>query len=295
MLTVTTAERIRMPTPRILLLLLSISFLVVVVRAVDLSLETFLSLGDQSLSQDDNGQAIEYYQQGVSLLSENDSIITALSLQTNLGTALSSVGREEEAAEAYRKAVLTYREGIDDIVDNVVKSDAAGIAAQASFFLGLAYQDLGEPQKAADAYAYANTLDPFHWASLANLGAVLHDELRKHDDALLAYNKAFEILTQIEIEPTDAPAEPRFILSQLQYRIGLVINHDPNRKCAMLDDPSKEVSCREMAANAFSLATQYDPDNESAKHMLATVTADATMKRASNVFIKSLFDDYAHK
>jgi predicted TPR repeat methyltransferase len=50
-----------------------------------------------------------------------------------------------------------------------------------------------------------------------------------------------------------------------------------------------------MAANAFSLAMQYDPDNESAKHMLATVTADATMKRASNVYVKSLFDDYAHK
>jgi tetratricopeptide (TPR) repeat protein len=290
----TTAGHFRMPMSRSLLLLISFSFLVFT-RAVDLPLQTFLSLGDQSLSEDDIGKAIEYYQRGVSLLSEDDSIITALSLQTNLGTALSTLGREEEAVEAYRKAVMTYRKGIDDIVDNLVKGDAAGIAAQSSFFLGMAYQDLGEPQKAADAYAYANTLDPFHWASLANLGAVLHDELRKHDDALLAYNKAFEILTQSEIEPTDAPAEPRFILSQLQYRIGLVINHDPNRKCAMLDEPSKEVSCREMATNAFSLATQYDPDNESAKHMLATVTADATMKRASNIYIKSLFDDYAHK
>ncbi len=28
--------------------------------------------------------------------------------------------------------------------------------------------------------------------------------------------------------------------------------------------------------------------------MFATVTADATMTRASNVYVKSLFDDYAH-
>ena len=277
-----------------ILLLLSINF-VAFVRAIDLSSEALLSLGDQYLSEDDTGKAIAYYKQGVLLLTEDNSIITALSLQTNLGTALSSIGQEEEAAESYRNAIQTFTEGIEDIVNSVVKSDAVGIAAQASFFLGMVYQDLNQPHKAADAYAYANTLDPYHWASLANLGAVLHDELRKHDEALLAYNKAYEILTQTKVEPTDAPAEPRYILSQLQYRIGLCISNDPNRKCAMLDDPTREVSCTEMAANAFSLATQYDPDNESANHMLATVTADATMKRASNTYVKSLFDDYAHK
>ena len=231
----------------------------------------------------------------------NESYLThrfrcsALSLQTNLGTALSSLGLEEEAVESYRSAVLQYTEGIKEIVDDTFKKDATDIAAQASFFLGMAYQDLDQPWKAADAYAYANTLDPYHWASLANLGAVLHDDLRQHGDALLAYNKAFDVLTQTAVEPTDPPAEPRYILSQLQYRIGLAITHDPNRKCAMMDDPTKEVSCNEMAANAFSLAMQYDPSNESAKHMLATVTADATIKRASNVYVKSLFDDYAHK
>jgi tetratricopeptide (TPR) repeat protein len=261
----------------------------------ELTTEGLLARGDQSLAQGDYHEAIEYYKLGVSQVTEDDSLITAISLQTNLGTALSSLGREEEAAESYRDAVLQYAEGIQEVVDTAFKKDATGIAAQASFFLGMAYQDLDQPQKAADAYAYANTLDPYHWASLANLGAVLHDDLKQHGDALLAYHKAFDILTQTEVEPTDPPTEPRYILSQLQYRIGLAIIHDPNRKCAMLDDPTKEVSCTEMAANAFSLATQYDPSNESAKHMLATVTADATMKRASNVYVKSLFDDYAQK
>ncbi|MGK3741742.1 MAG: putative TPR repeat methyltransferase [Bacillariaceae sp.] len=50
-----------------------------------------------------------------------------------------------------------------------------------------------------------------------------------------------------------------------------------------------------MANHAYSLAVQYDSDNESAKHMLATLTADATMKRASNKYVKDLFDYYAHK
>jgi len=49
-----------------------------------------------------------------------------------------------------------------------------------------------------------------------------------------------------------------------------------------------------MANNAFAMAIQYDPDNsESAKHMLATHTADATMKRATNKYVKEMFDQYA--
>lgn len=276
-------------------LLLIVTGLGPVSAANDLTIEGLLARGDQYLAQGDYQSAVDYYMQGVSQVTQGDSLVTTISLQTNLGTALSSMGLEEEAAESYRGAVLNYAEGVSEIVDNTVKNDVTGIAAQASFFLGMALQDLNQPQKAADAYAYANTLDPHHWASLANLGAVLHDDLKQHGDALLAYNKAFDILTQTEVEPTDAPAEPRFILSQLQYRIGLAIIHDPSRKCAMLDDPTREVACTEMAANAFSMAVKYDPSNESAKHMLATVTADATMKRASNVYVKSLFDDYARK
>jgi len=121
---------------------------------------------------------------------------------------------------------------------------------------------------------------------------VLHDNFKNHEEALEAYNKAFEILTENE-NPTDVPSQPRFILSQLQYRIGLCLSNDPERKCAITDEPQNIVSCKEMATHAFSLAVQYDPDNESAKHMLASITADATMKRASNVYVKNLFDDYA--
>ena len=138
-------------------------------------------------------------------------------------------------------------------------------------------------------------LDPNHWASLGNLGAVLHDDLRKPAEALVAYNKAYDILTGNDVDPTDPPEDPNQVLSTLQYRIGLSITYDPKRKCAMQDNPEKEVPCAEVAANAFSLALQFDPENESAQHMLATVTADATMERASNKYVTQLFEDYAEK
>jgi len=261
--------------------------------AYQISPEDYLSQGDQSLSTGAYDEAIEYYKTGIQQLLDDESLLTILSLETNMATALSSVGKSEEAISHYQRAIKVYSEEIDDIVDKEMAQYAKDITSQSAFFLGMELQDINEAEKAVEAYGYAVVLDPTHWSALANLGSVLHDTLRNHDEALAAYNKAYEILTSEDIEPSDPPAEPRFILSQLQYRIGLCLNHDPNRKCAMADDPDKEVSCQEMATHAFSLAVKFDPENESAKHMLATVTADATMKRASNQYVKNLFDDYA--
>lgn len=259
--------------------------------------EELLSLGDIALAADKIEEAIGYYQQGIDRLGpdESYSLVTALSLYTNLGTSLSSLGQDADAGEIYRRALKLYQDTIVNVVDTAVKSDATSIAAQASFFLGMVYQELDENTQAASSYAYAHSLDPLHWSSLANLGAVLKENLRLPDDALAAYTAAYEILTQSDDEPTDAPPHPEYILAELQYRIGYILMENPARKCAMTDKPDQEVSCQEMASHALSMALKYQPDHESAKHMLATLTADATMKRASNKYVKSLFDDYAKK
>jgi tetratricopeptide (TPR) repeat protein len=280
---------------------LFIKFLLIIILAafaLAKRAEDLLALGDSALASDKVQEAIDYYKEGIAFLdphNKSQSLVTILSLYTNLGTSLSSLGQNDEASEVYRKALELYTEGVGGLKDNATTSDANGIAAQASFFLGMVYQELDDNERAASSYAYAHTLDPLHWSSLANLGAVLKENLRLPDDALAAYNKAYEILTQSEQEPTDAPAHPEYILAELQYRIGYILMENPARKCAMTDEPEKEVACREMARHALSLALQYQPDHESAKHMLATLTADATMKRASNKYVKSLFDDYAKK
>ena len=67
------------------------------------------------------------------------------------------------------------------------------------------------------------------------------------------------------------------------------------RKCALQDDPTKSVPCEEMAKHALSLAIQYDSSNEKAKHMLASLTADGTMSRATNEYVTELFNGYAKK
>jgi tetratricopeptide (TPR) repeat protein len=265
------------------------------VVATDLTAGDYLSLGSSALAADMFDQAIEHYQKGTDILGKADELVTALSLYTNLGTSLSSLGREQEALEAYISGLKLFERQITKLKEDEEIEEAKGIAAQAAFFLAMVYQSLGRTRMAADTYAFANTVDPYHWASMGNLGAILHDELHEHEEALVAYNKAYEILTQTKVEPTDPPENPNFMLAELQYRIGLCINHDANRKCALVDDPSTAVPCRELATNAFATAVKYDPDHDSAKHMLATITADATMKRASNTYVKSLFDNYAKK
>ncbi len=260
------------------------------------SIEEFLELGDQRLASQDPQSAIKYYQQGLDSLNKEEYLLTiVLSLHVNLGTAYSSIGDERNAMNMYKKAILLYSDNVDNIEDQSTKKEVSDLAAQSSFFLGMTFQELEMFERAADAYSFANTLDENHWASLANLGSVLQDYLKNPGDALAAYNKAYELLTSKEIEVTDPPEEPRYVLSQLQYRIGLAITYADKQKCALHDNPSKEVPCSEMAANAFSYAIELDPTNENAKHMLASVTADATMQRASNTYVTQLFEDYASK
>jgi len=259
-----------------------------------MSPEEILELADETLSSNDPVGAIKIYEQGISIIDEEEfSILTGISLYTNAGTAYSTTGDELKAVGMYRNAILLFSNQIDDIVEESMKKSATDIAAQAAFFLGMTHEALEKYRKAADSYAFAASLDSYHWAALANLGAVLQDQLKAPAEALAVYNQAYEILTQTEVEPTDPPVDPKLVLSQLQHRIGLAINYSENQKCVMQDDPSKEVPCSELAASAFNTAIELDPSNEAAKHMLASVTADATFTKASNTYVTQLFEDYA--
>ena len=260
------------------------------------SVEDLLAQADDALSYGDLDRSILLYQETLQNTDSDDNLTVQLSAYTNMATALSSKGNSHdqlEAIEAYQKALLLHQQHIDDIVDKNVKSDIDSIASQAAFFLAMEYQDTNRLQDAAEAYSYAHRLDPLHWASAANLAALLQDHFKQYDRALQSYNEAYRLLTSSDVVPTDPPEDPSAVLGQLQYRIGLCITYGGSRKCALVDDPATTVDCNEMARQAFSLSIQFDPSNEAAKHMLATVTADATMSRASNKYVKALFDDYA--
>jgi predicted TPR repeat methyltransferase len=243
--------------------------------------------------------------------------VLLLSLYTNLGTALSSFQTEKgnhAAVESYQSVLQLYEEryshdknfDLSKAAAQAQRSAATSIATSAAFYLGMVYQDLGQhyAEAAIESYSWALTLDGNHWAAAANRGSVQQDILKDYRSALASYNLAYGILTRNDDDdpPTDPPEELPVVLSQLQYRIGLCITYygdattttTPNKKCVVQDDPDQRlVDCRELATHAFALAVQYDAHNELAKHMLASITADASMVRASNAYVTALFDEYA--
>lgn len=134
--------------------------------------EEILELADNTLASNEPLEAIKIYEQGISSIDEtattrtnqHDTLVTSLSLYTNLGTAYSSTGNERGAVEKYRHAILLFSNHIEDIVDESIKKAATDITAQAAFFLGMTQEELGNHRKAADSYAFAASLDPYHWA-----------------------------------------------------------------------------------------------------------------------------------
>jgi tetratricopeptide (TPR) repeat protein len=138
------------------------------------SAEDFLYLGSTALSEDDNAKAIDLYERGIAALKDDgESIITILSLETNLATAYSAIGGDvrEKIIEHYEKAISAYKQ-IDVILDKEIIEDAKSIASQASFFYGMVLQDTEDTQqKSVEMYAYAVVLDPNLWAAWGNLGA----------------------------------------------------------------------------------------------------------------------------
>lgn len=274
---------------------------------VVLSLEQVREAADDALSDGDTSRASEMYRRGIHYWetaiqhkSTDYSLITVLTLYTNGGTAFSTLDDTDMAIDLYAGALDTYQTEIGLIIDKDVRKDATDIAAQAAFYLGMVYQDLeGKDREAIATYKYAARLDPLHWASLANAASVYHDRLRQHDIALELYDKAFSVLTSTTDVPTDPPEEPAYILSQLQYRMGLCFSSfispdsasgETSNSCVI---GTEQHDCTSLATHSFSVAIEYDPENEAARHMLASLTADATIHRASNSYVKQLFDEYA--
>ena len=139
------------------------------------SAEDYLYLGSTALSEDNNSKAIDLYEKGIAALKDDgsESIITILSLETNLATAYSAIGGDvrEKIIEHYEKAISAYDQ-IDPIDDKEIIEDAKSIASQSYFFYGMVLQDMeGTQQKSLEMYAHAVVLDPNLWAAWGNLGA----------------------------------------------------------------------------------------------------------------------------
>ena len=164
------------------------------------SSEDYLILGNNALSEDANARAVDLYKNGIDVavavaaaLKDTDtdtdnnntykSLVTMVSLETNLATAYSAMeGMEQKAMEHYEKAIQAYsdhqastathtiNDDDDDDNNSVALEDAKAIVSQTAFFYGMELQEI-DAGRAVEMYGRAVLLDPELWAAWANLGA----------------------------------------------------------------------------------------------------------------------------
>jgi tetratricopeptide (TPR) repeat protein len=130
--------------------------------------EEYLEQGDVLLMQDDFQEAIVAYEKGLALLTPSDSLVIALSLQTNLGTAQYTSQRLDDATNSYQAVLYAYQANKvrTDSIDHEQQqqldeaADLKAIAASAAFYLGQVHQDRDEAHDALEAYQLAHSIDP---------------------------------------------------------------------------------------------------------------------------------------
>jgi tetratricopeptide (TPR) repeat protein len=154
------------------------------------SSEDYLVLGNNALSEDANAIAVDLYEKGIDAAHKDTdntrdmykSLVTVVSLETNLATAYSAMeGMEQKAMEHYEKAIQAYSEhqtstaaiendDHDNYNNSVSVDDAMAIVSQTAFFYGMELHEI-DAGRAVEMYGRAVLLDPELWAAWANLGA----------------------------------------------------------------------------------------------------------------------------
>lgn len=137
------------------------------------SAQDYLVMGNSALSEDANAKAIDLYEEGLAAIDSSVSLVTIVSLETNLATAYSSMeGMQEHVFEHYEKAIKAYQEHDTNDISETDHEDAKSIVSQTAFFYGMELQE-SNARKATEMYGNAVRLDPELWAAWANLGVCI--------------------------------------------------------------------------------------------------------------------------
>jgi len=258
---------------RHLLILFAIELVFAAISSA-LSDEEHYDLAISSMVAGDMHSAVYHFERITSI----DSHPQASFIYTNYATAIQAVGGGD---------------GEEQLV-SAIRHDETNVDAH--FYLGILYQDGNNNFSAETCYKAALELDPFNWESSANLGAVYHD-LGDFANAVDQFGNAI-VLLEGELEPTNAPLgekDRRSSLSDLHYRLGYsLLTYDPQdtKKCTLASSKAA-VPCLALASNSFSRALQFNSENHAAEHLLSTLTKDSGMERASNEYVRQLFDEYS--
>jgi tetratricopeptide (TPR) repeat protein len=137
-----------------------------------------LDKGKELYRNDEDTQAIEAFQQAIKLDPE------LAEAHFRLGLSYDAVGQEQEAEEAYKKAVEAYK--------RYFEVDENGKDAEAHYNLGQTYAGLHVYGEAVREYRQAARLKPDDASIYYDLGLALM-RLAQYDEAAVAFSKSLEL------------------------------------------------------------------------------------------------------
>jgi predicted TPR repeat methyltransferase len=168
--------------------------------------------------------------------------------------------------------------------------------ADALHFRGVAAHQLEQPEEAVKLIRRALALAPEHADAHNNLGNVLSRQ-GAVDDAIVAYRRALELQPDhphAHLNLAKALWKRKFLEAALVEVHKSLLAHPQNadayRACGGM---LYSLGRFDEAARIYARWLEIDPDNPVARHMAAATTGEAVPARASEAYVREVFDRFA--
>jgi predicted TPR repeat methyltransferase len=196
-----------------------------------------------------------------------------------LGRLLYQQGKKDEAIENLRRALMIRPDDIKAMND-----------------LGILYQEVGAWDEAVLCFTRLIDMDPDNAKATNNLGVVLKNQNRLPEAA--------DMLTKaVSLEPQNADAYYNlgntlerlndWIGASAAYRQALAINPKMLDVYPKLAAVLRRMEMLDEASKVFEQWLEQEPDNPIARHLLAAGSNHAVPARATQEYVRAVFDEYA--
>ena len=237
------------------------------------NLEEAMAIGVRRLREGRLEAAEAVYQAVLAVAPEHADALHFLGVQRH------QLGQHEAAIALIRKAIM-----------------AAPGYADAHNNLGNLYKEQGELEKAREAYVKAIEINPRHVGAYNNLGVTMR--------ALGRADAAVEILLKaLDLAPDNADilqnlgnayrSQKKYIEATGAYRRAIAIRPYDREAYKYLAITLYYMNERQEAIKLLQQWLAFDPESPSARHLLAAHTGDQIPERASDPYVRELFDDFA--
>ena len=242
-------------------------------------------------------------------------ITLAVAPEEAVGLAVQRLRREDfRAAEAALQAVLAcdpanadalhflgvlkHQTGDSGAAIRLIEA-ALAVAphyADAHSNLGNVYKEQGEHAKARDCYVKAIELNPRHIGAYNNLGVALRG-LGEADAAVATLLKALELSPEnpsiLQNLGNAYRTQKNYVAAIDAYRRAIAVHPYDRDAYKYLITTLYYLDQRDEAVKVLEQWLAFDADNPSARHLLAAYSGKNIPERATDSYIRELFDDFA--